>query len=532
MLNVSNFVSLLLLVASVRSASECVGTVFNDDALTCVSAVNVTLNHGTEGTWLFDRLTSVSGVLRIVNVRQPVLALVFAALTEARSIVIDDGLLWSVAFPNLTRCDHFAARVSVPPTPTHLHTAIDLPRLDACLSLNVTAFVNLSAPALVTADVLGLQLKNISTVLPSLALSLQGIVVANSFRADAVSFPQLTSTGSLVVTGGSVTAPLLDNVMRHLSAASADASIVAPRLGTVGLSLFWHPPILDFPQLVSVGGSLCVALVSKISLPRLARVGSPEAAGVAVHCDSSPDMLSLTVAVANGVALHLQSLAHVVGRTSFFLGENATLNSSSLATDLLFVSCFSNVSAEWIDLSGVHVANGTIVSCPSLNRLLMGGNLSLSGGVTFRLGTGVSNISAFANVQKTDRNKFCYLGMHSVCHDELWSLSYGWNCDSMYIDGMERCFTCGNGALNFGELCDGGVSRGCVLERDCVSRQFNATTCTCLVPNAAPDASDVNAGVYITVAALALIGIGGAIGLLLWRRRRRGGASLSRFRRL
>jgi hypothetical protein len=102
----------------------------------------------------------------------------------------------------------------------------------------------------------------------------------------------------------------------------------------------------------------------------------------------------------------------------------------------------------------------------------------------------------------------------------------------MYIDGRQRCFTCGNGVLNFGELCDCGVSLGCVLERDCASRQFNATTCTCLVPNAAPGASDVNAGVYITVAALALIGIGGAIGLLLWRRRRGGGASLSRFRRL
>lgn len=527
----------LFFFAFATALSACSGTVTNEAALLCDTAENVTLNTAFAANESLVALPvrSITGTLRLNALRLPLTALHFPNLAQVRAVVLDGGLLHELRFPNVSRCDSLALAVTVPPSPSVRHTLVDLPLVDALLNCSATGFVDLQMPALASVDSLRLGVDGLQTALPSLKFVLRDASLSAKAPSDAISLPKLSSVaGGLAVAGGSVSLAALDSVGREFSV--KNASLDAPRLASVGASLLWHPPTVSLPLLAQVGGSLCFQALWSANLPLLAVVGSAAAAAgeSASHssmtrCSTSSDMVSLSGTVDTDAVLHMPSLTTVHGRFMIYMHSNASLVQRSLTASALFVEC-RNVTqpVDLVDLSGGTFHGGFYVSCRNVSRIELGGALSVRGNATLILAS-IDNVYNFSRLSTNDTNARCHFELPDVCRDEAFALAGGWHCEAAWVVGHDRCFTCGNGVLNFGELADCGPSRGCLKHADCQSLSFDAPTCKCLVVPGADDGSAATAA-YASVAAVAgLCVIGGAVGLLVWRRRRR---SLGQMRRL
>lgn len=143
-----------------------------------------------------------------------------------------------------------------------------------------------------------------------------------------------------------------------------------------------------------------------------------------------------------------------------------------------------------------------------------------------RLNVTIDADSLAGNISASTPMESCFLNSTRVCADEADRLLDALHCTQREAIVNKQCRSCGNGVLNFGELCDNG--KQCLLAGSCSSLVYNETTCECQTHVAStvslPPSTlrPVAARRWWPIA----VGVSGAVLLIvtavfLWRRRQR-----------
>lgn len=484
---------------------DCTGTVINDAILACSSADNVTLNAAFSGSDA-PGLSSVRGTLLLFGVATP--TMMFSNLSEVRFVSVAGGNVSALLFPNVSRCD--AVQLSARPASVPVLT-MHMPFVASMLSLAVRDNARVVMPQLAMLDSLTVAGANVSVDLPALTFVQRDVRIA-VVDDEPLVLPRARSVGaSLRIAAGNVSLPALDTVGRDVVVDYGDnvnstTLMTAPNLTSVGGTFLTVAAEISHPLLADVGGNLCLANPAStvVDMPLLKSVGSDKF-GVLCSANSSA---AFDVSLANGTSLNLPSLRSVRGDIFVLVGDNSSVIQPSLHAESMNIYCHMR-SAATIRLSGSTFRSGMRIECNvGLDALEMMPPMSVGGNVSFFLADTLENLAnvsmTLAPSNDTLPIQRCLLVAPGVCVDEARRWAAYWKCELAYEAPHTHCQTCGNSALNFGELADCGPRRGCLLLADCMHGKFDAKSCKCQNTTSVIDGSSAGAGLGITEISLSV----------------------------